>query len=181
MTLVQVLQDAFTQVSYRHANRPGSVTLQFNNLVCTAKANQIYVLNTDKQPRVQTKYIYARTWFIALLMATHSIHLLQIIYKRIETTQHLASLPKTFLYVVLRRILVQSTKPLYGCLIGCKLPVNHHLVDALPVLLVFTGTHVRVQTLKGHTSHVDAAPHGNWKRRAMFSCIHCALETHLCS
>lgn len=40
-------------------------------------------------------------------------------------------------------------------------PVDHHLVDGLPVLAVAVGAHLRVEGLEGHACDVDAAPHGH--------------------
>lgn len=40
VAFVQVLQHALTQVSYRHADSPGCVALQLDDLICTGTADK---------------------------------------------------------------------------------------------------------------------------------------------
>lgn len=42
-----------------------------------------------------------------------------------------------------------------------ELPVHHHLVSFLPVLLISVGADVRVQCLQVNSGHVGSAPHGH--------------------
>lgn len=45
-------------------------------------------------------------------------------------------------------------------------PVNHLLVDVLPVLLVFLCSNIRAKTLEGYTGHVHTAPYRNYMRKS---------------
>lgn len=44
-------------------------------------------------------------------------------------------------------------------------PINHHLVNLLPLLTVTIRPHLWVECLKGHSSNIDAAPDRHYEKQ----------------
>lgn len=44
-------------------------------------------------------------------------------------------------------------------------PINHHLVNSLPVLRVALSSHLGVERLQGNSGNVHATPHGHYEKQ----------------